>query len=226
MSSPGTFPPGFFERADERDDAEFYSVDRFVAHVDDRALRGISALYDELDVSGDVVDICSSWISHLPRRPRHLTVIGMNSAELASNPMADERIVADLNASPTLPSADASADFVTCAVSVDYLTKPLEVFAEVARTLRPGGLFVCTFSNRCFPTKAIRGWLGTDDRGRCAIVAAYFDATAGFDEPVVQIREPGAVGDPLYAVWATRSTDPTDPGDEGSPPGATGTVGP
>ncbi len=79
--------------------------------------------------------------------------------------MADERVVHDLNADPTLPFADESFDDVVCCVSVDYLTRPVEVFADVARVLRPGGRFVTTFSNRCFPTKAIRGWLANDDAG-------------------------------------------------------------
>jgi ubiquinone/menaquinone biosynthesis C-methylase UbiE len=104
-----------------------------------------------------------------------------------------------------LPFDDASFDAVTCCVSVDYLTKPLEVFADVARVLRPGGVFVCTFSNRCFPTKAIRGWLSTDDEGHCAIVRAYFEFTEGFAVPTVQLRNPEAHGDPLYAVWAHRT---------------------
>jgi SAM-dependent methyltransferase len=131
--------------------------------------------------------------------------MGMNPTELAANAAATEWFVRDLNVDPSLPSADAAFDAVTCCVSVDYLTRPLEVFSEVARVLRPGGLFVCTFSNRCFPTKAIRGWLSTNDEGRCAIVSAYFELTAGFDQPSVQLRNPGAIGDPLYAVWARRS---------------------
>ena len=92
-------------------------------------------------------------------------------------------------------------------MSIDYLVRPLEVFAEVARVLRPGGPFVCTFSNRCFPTKAIRGWLSTDDRGHAQIVATYFELTPGFDEPVAQHRNPGVRGDPLYSVWAQRSAN-------------------
>ena len=111
----------------------------------------------------------------------------------------------DLNVDPTLPFDDASFDAVTCAVSVDYLVRPLEVFDEVARVLRPGGVFVCTFSNRCFPTKVIRGWLANDDRGRVAIVARYFEIVDGFGDPTVEHRNPGLPGDPLYAVWATKS---------------------
>lgn len=200
------FPAGFFSRDDESDDGRFYAVDRLVTHIDDAAIAAVGELYEQLGLTGDVLDICSSWISHFHEAPERLVVTGMNESELAENEMASERVVHDLNEDPTLPFGDTSFDAVTCAVSIDYLTRPLDVFAEVARVLRPGGLFVCTFSNRCFPTKAIRGWLSTDDRGRCAIVATYFDLTEGFGEPVVEHRNPGAPGDPLYAVWARRES--------------------
>ena len=207
MTDRTAFPPGFFDRADDADDARFYAIDRFVAHVDEGAIAAIGALYEELGLTGPdvrVLDICASWISHFPAKPGRLVVTGMNAAELAANEMADAWSVADLNADPALDHPSGSFDAVTCAVSVDYLTRPLEVFAEVARVLRPGGSFVCTFSNRCFPTKAIRGWLATDDAGRCAIVAAYFAMTEGFEAPVVEHRNPAVAGDPLYAVRARR----------------------
>jgi hypothetical protein len=204
-----TFPAGFFSRTDETDDGEFYAFDRLVTHIDDGAIAAVGALYDDLNLSdptsGPVLDICSSWISHFSTKPERLVVTGMNAAELAANGMADERHVRDLNVDPTLPFDDAAFGAVTCCVSVDYLTKPLDVFAEATRVLRPGGVFVCTFSNRCFPTKAIRGWLHTDDRGRCRIVETYFGMTAGFDEPTVGLRNPNASGDPLFAVWARRA---------------------
>ena len=196
------FPPGFFDRADESPDDRFYAVDRLVTHIDEGAIATVGDLYDELGLSGEVLDICSSWISHFHQPPQRLVAMGMNHAELAANEAAGERVVRDLNVEPVLPFDDASFDAVTCCVSVDYLTRPLDVFAEAARVLRPGGLFVCTFSNRCFPTKAIRGWLSTNDEGRCAIVSTYFELTDGFDEPTVQLRNPGVRGDPLYAVWA------------------------
>ena len=84
-------------------------------------------------------------------------------------------------------------------------TRPVEVFAGVRRVLRPDAPFVCTFSNRCFPTKAIRGWLYSDDEQHCSIVATYFALAGGWDPAVAQRRTPpGHRGDPLYAVWATR----------------------
>ena len=202
MSSP--FPAGFFDRQDEHDDVAFYGTPRFVTHLDDAAIAAVSALYDELGTAGDVLDLMSSWVSHLPRRPRSLTVLGMNAAELAANRMADEVVVQDLNASPVLPFADATFDAVLNCVSVDYLVRPVEVYAEVARVLRPGGVSVCTFSNRCFPSKAIQGWLGTDDETHCAIVAEYHRQAGGFDEPVAEQRLDGRRSDPLWAVWARR----------------------
>ena len=198
------FPPGFFDRGDTSGDDRFYAVDRLLTHIDVGAIAAVTALYDDLGLTGDVLDICSSWISHFSSPPRRLVALGMNATELAANDAAGEWLVHDLNIDPTLPFDAASFDAATCCVSVDYLTRPLEVFAEVARVLRPGAAFVCTFSNRCFPTKAIRGWLSTDDEGRCAIVSAYFELTPGFDEPTVQLRNPGTRGDPLFAVWARR----------------------
>lgn len=205
MSEPSPFPAGFFDRSDDSDDGRFYAPPRLVTHIDEGAIVAVGALYEELDVGGEVLDLMSSWVSHLKAPPQRLTVLGMNRAELDANPLAAERVVHDLNADPHLPFEDSSFDDVLCCVSVDYLTRPLEVFAEVARVLRSSGRFVVTFSNRCFPTKAIRGWLATDDGGRVAIVRTYFDHTEAFAEPVVDTRVRGGFGvDPLYAVWAQR----------------------
>mgnify|MGYP001822402185 CR=1 FL=1 len=198
------FPPGFFDRADEAPDDRFYDFDRFVTHIDDDAIAAVGELYRQLELTGEVLDLCSSWVSHFDPAPTRLVALGMNENELAANPAAAEWLVHDLNADPVLPFDDASFDAVTCCASIDYLVRPLDMFAEVARVLRPDGHFVVTFSNRCFPTKAIRGWLATDEPGRCRLVAAYFAATAGFTEPIVEHRNPGVHGDPLYAVRAQR----------------------
>lgn len=196
--------PGFFDRADPTPDADFYAPPRLVTHIDDAAIAAVTALYAEqgIGVGACVLDLMSSWVSHLPARPAELVVLGMNAAELDANPMATERVVHDLNVDPVLPFNGARFDAVTCCVSVDYLVRPVEVLAEAARVLVPGGVVVLTFSNRCFPTKAVRGWLATDDAGRCAIVAAYLRAAGGFDEPAVSLRTPPGRGDPLYAVVA------------------------
>jgi SAM-dependent methyltransferase len=197
------FPEEFFRRQDEQPDPVFYEPPRFVTHIDDGAIASVGELYAELGVQGRVLDLCSSWVSHLRTKPVHLTVLGMNQPELAANPMADERIVHDLNADPSLPFPDRSFDSVVCTVSVDYLVHPIEVFDDVARVLVPGGVFCCTFSNRVFPTKAVLGWLYATEEQRPLIVAAYFKRSSGWSEPTVERRTPpGAGGDPLWGVWA------------------------
>jgi SAM-dependent methyltransferase len=200
------FPPGFFDRVDPTDDAGFYATPRLVTHIDDGAIAAVGALYAELGLAGtDVLDLMGSWVSHfLPSAvPRRLTVLGMNARELDANPVAAATVVHDLNAQPRLPFADASFDHATCCVSVDYLTRPIDVFRDVARVLRPGGLFVITFSNRLFPTKAIRGWLMNDSNAHCEIVREYFARAGGFAPATVELRTSlTALGDPLYAVYA------------------------
>ena len=201
------FPDGFFDRADPSSDLRFYAAPRFVTHIDDGAIAAVGALYEELGLDGNVLDLMSSWVSHFRRPPRRLTVLGMNAAELDANPAATSKVVHDLNADQRLPFTDASFDGVVCCVSVDYLVRPIEVFREAARVIRPGGAFVCTFSNRCFPTKAIGGWLATDDEQHCALVSEYFRRAGGWSPAVAQLRTPpGHAGDPLYAVWATSLT--------------------
>jgi SAM-dependent methyltransferase len=199
------FPPGFFDRSDPAEDHEFYGPARLVTHIDDGAIDAVGALYEDLAIRGEVLDLMGSWVSHFRRPPERLTVLGMNAGELAANRAAVATVVHDLNSDPHLPFPDASFDGAVCCVSVDYLVRPVEVFAEVARVVRPGGPFACTFSNRCFPTKAIRGWLYSTDEQHCEIVAEYFRRAGGWGPVIVERRTPEVHrGDPLYAVWAFR----------------------
>jgi SAM-dependent methyltransferase len=205
------WPAGFFERRDSSDDADFYAVPRFVTHIDEGAIRAVCELYDELGVpDGRVLDLMGSWVSHLSRPPEGgLVVLGMNAAELAGNPLAEEHVLRDLNRDPQLPFPDATFDAATCCVSIDYLVRPVEVLREVARVLRPQGVVVITFSNRCFPTKAIRGWLMTSDADHLTIVSTYLEQAAGFGPVTARRRTPeGGHGDPLYGVWARRLASP------------------
>jgi len=206
------FPDGFFDRTDPATDVEFYEPTRLVTHIDEGAIAAVGELYEELGIGGQVLDLMGSWVSHFRTAPEHLTVLGMNATELAENPAAASTVVHDLNSDPRLPFADESFDAAVCCVSVDYLIRPVEVFADVARVVRPGGLFVCTFSNRCFPSKAIRGWLYSSDVQHCEIVTEYFRRADGWDPAVAQRRtDPADRGDPLYAVWATRAIEVPGP---------------
>lgn len=204
------FDERFFERSDPSSDGLFYAQPRLVTHIDDGAIEAVGEIYDSLGIDGRVLDLMSSWISHFTNPPEELITLGRNGFELARNEAAVGGVVADLNDHPSLPFADDSFDHVVCAVSVDYLSRPLEVFDEVARVLEPGGIFCHVFSNRLFPTKAIRGWLEASEEERVSICAEYFRrsgparpgvlSSEGWNEPEATVRHIGA--DPLYAVWA------------------------
>ncbi|MCZ2812864.1 methyltransferase domain-containing protein [Modestobacter sp. VKM Ac-2979] len=204
------FPPGFFDRSDDGPDVHFYDRPRLVTHIDEAAVSAVGDLYAELGIDGSaprptrVLDLMSSWVSHFRTPPADLVVLGMNADELAANPAATTRLVHDLNADPTVPLPDDDVDAAVCCVSIDYLTRPVEVLAELGRVLRPGGVLAVTFSNRCFPTKAVRGWLATDDEQHGAVISELVRRSGRFTEPTIQLRTALGVGDPLYAVVAAR----------------------
>ena len=202
-------PAGFFDRADERPDGDFYAQPRLVTHIDAGAVSAVGELYAELGLedAGRVLDLMGSWVSHFRRAPDQLVVLGMNPVELEANEQASSWVVHDLNADPRLPFEDASFDGATCCVSVDYLVDPVAVLGDLARVLRPGAVAALTFSNRCFPTKAVRGWLETSDEEHVELVAQFFRDAGGWDEPVGETRvtRSWVGGDPLWAVHARRS---------------------
>ena len=202
--------PWAFRRLDEEDDSAFYAFPRLVVHIDDEAIAILTALYARLlPPRGRVLDLMSSWRSHLPASFAGEAVgLGLNAVELAENPQLAARVVHDLNREPVLPFADAAFDAAVCAVSVQYMTRPREVFREVRRVLRPGAPFVVSFSNRCFPDKAVALWRVADDEQHVAIVAGYFQSSAEPDAgwtPVEAFPHTPPLGDPLYAVWARRA---------------------
>lgn len=204
-------------RMDMRDDCVFYAEPRMVQHLDARALATVNALYRRLVSQGaDVLDLMASHDSHLHGcATRSLSVLGMNAAELDANRSASERLVLDLNREHTLPFADASMDAVACTASVEYLIAPRPVFAEVLRVLRPGGVFVLTFSNRWFPTKAIQVWSELHEFERLGMITQWLQL-AGFEDlhtyssrgwPRPQDdphAHETALSDPVYAAWGFR----------------------
>ncbi len=193
-----------FRRIDESRDALFYRQPRFVEHIDNGAIAAVTQLYREFfEPGGALLDLMSSWVSHLPPEFAYARVagLGMNAAELARNPQLSEWLVQDLNARPALPYESAAFDGAAICVSIQYLTRPVEVLAELARVLRPGAPLIVTFSNRCFPTKAVSAWHGADARGHFALIERYVAAAGGWLETTRLDRSP-AGGDPLYAFAA------------------------
>lgn len=201
---PDSLPPEYFARVDESADTGFYDQPRLVVHIDEGAIAAAGQLYAELlPPGGALLDLMSSWRSHLPPgfRYKSLVGLGMNAVELAQNPQLTSYVIRDLNANPALPFDDNSLDGAVCTVSVQYLTRPVEVFAEVGRVLRPGAPFVVTFSNRCFPSKAVRVWAATDDEQHARLVALYFQQAGLFGRIEAYDRSPrNRWGDPLYGV--------------------------
>jgi SAM-dependent methyltransferase len=200
------FPPDFFARLDESDDAAFYAPPRLVTHIDDATIAALTAYYREiLSPGADVLDLMSSWVSHLPETVRlgRVAGLGMNAAELAANPRLTEALVHDLNADPELPYDDESFDAALCAVSIQYLTRPVDVFADVGRVLRPGGRAVVSLSHRCFPTKAIRAWHVLPPEARIELVAEYLARARRFG-PAERIDRSPRGADPLWIVAARR----------------------
>jgi SAM-dependent methyltransferase len=204
-------PAELFQRVDESDDALFYSAPRLVAHVDEATIAALTRYYaDVLPSDGRVLDLMSSWISHLPPRPfEHVAGLGMNQHELDANPRLDQRVVHDLNLDPTLPFVSSSFDAVLIAVSVQYLTRPIEVFREIARVLRREGRVIVAMSHRCFPTKAVRAFHLLSAADRVRLVATYIELAGGFDTPQFVDRSPPN-SDPMWIVTALRA--PVEPG--------------
>jgi len=199
-------PNGAFLKEDGGDDANFYAPARLVTHIDEAATQALTAYYRAtLPAGGVLLDLMSSWVSHLPPEVAFAEVIGqgMNAEELRSNPRLSRSLVQDLNRNPVLQLEADSCDAALCCVGVQYLQRPLEVFAELSRILRPGAPFIVSFSNRCFPTKAVAIWRSLDARGHSALVRLYLER-AGFRDIRAEVLRDGFESDPLIAITGRR----------------------
>jgi SAM-dependent methyltransferase len=212
--------PDAFTRLDESDDSLFYAKDRFVSHLDSFALQTVERLIGELVVEEKpaILDLMAGWDSHLPRdlNPSKVVGLGLNVRELAENKALDEIVVKDLNKDPGLPFEDDTFDVVLNTVSVDYLVHPVEIFKEVGRILKPGGLFIVIFSNRMFPQKAVKVWRESSEDERILLVEDFFKASGRFESPTLFVSKGkprpkddkyahrGIPSDPIYAFYADK----------------------
>lgn len=203
-----TFVPEMFERMDDSEDTLFYAAPRKVVHIDEPAIRAAGQMIAATFApNGVLLDLMSSWRSHLPAgfAKQKLIGLGLNAEEMADNPDLDEYVVHNVNADPRLPFADASFDGVVITVSIQYLTHPLEIFAEVQRVLKNGCPFLVLFSNRMFPTKAVRVWQSLHDGQRARLIEAYFQTAGGYEDAVfADVSPQTGITDPLYAVCARK----------------------
>ncbi len=177
-------PDWAMRRMDEAPDEEFYRAPRLVTHIDDGAIAAVTQLYREFfPPGGAVLDLMSSWVSHLPPEVEYGRVVGlgMNAEELRRNHRLDEYVVQNLNRTPDLPFGNGEFDGAGICVSIDYLTDPIPVLREVGRVLKVGAPLVVTFSNRCFPEKAVAVWHRLDDKGHVELVTEYLRQAGNFE---------------------------------------------
>jgi SAM-dependent methyltransferase len=210
-----------FSRQDEADDANFYALPRMVIHLDEKAVARVKDIVRRCmpPINARVLDLMSSFRSHLPEdRPyREIIGLGMNATEMQANPQLNRFVVHDLNKLPQLPFGTGYFDAVVNIVSVQYLTQPIQVFREVARVLRPGGVSIVIFSDRMFPTKSVRIWRENDDEDHISLVQEYHRLSGGFTDIKVERHAGGGSSwfrgnqDPVYAVIATRTNSSTNP---------------
>jgi SAM-dependent methyltransferase len=193
-----------FARLDESDDQGFYAMPRFVQHIDDDAITALRDYYSSADLGSTVVDICSSWVSHLPDgNYRAVVGIGMNQQELKANTILTSFHVKNLNQDPKLPMEDASADSAICNVSIDYMIHPRELLQDVYRVLKPGSKVHLAFSNRCFPTKVIDKWLSTSDSQHVQLVATFLHFSGFVNVQAFDLKAPM---DPMYVVVGIKAS--------------------
>ncbi|MFC1824324.1 class I SAM-dependent methyltransferase [Thermodesulfobacteriota bacterium] len=214
------FEADAFSRLDDSDDRQFYSMDRFVNHLDSVALKTVEKLIGELIVEEHprILDLMAGWDSHIPAylQSTQIVGLGLNQNELKNNKALKAFFMHDLNRDPDLPFPDDYFDAVLNTVSVDYMTKPIHVFTEVGRILKPGGLFLVIFSNRMFPEKAIRIWREAGEEERVIYVEEFFNLSCAFENPVHFVSkgkprpsedkyaDSGLPSDPIYAVYAEK----------------------
>ena len=209
QDSTQPFPENYFQRVDGSDDRLFYTEPRLLVHIDDHAIAAIGEFFKQhIPENANILDLMSSWRSHLPDGfpTKKVVGLGMNEVEMRENPQLDEWVVHDLNYDPRLPFETDAFDAVVVTVSIQYMTRPVEVFSEVRRILKDDGAFYVIYSNRMFPTKAVAIWHNLDDNQRAQLIASYFVKSEGWSPPTARDVSPnlGFRTDPVFIVSASK----------------------
>jgi SAM-dependent methyltransferase len=209
-----------FSRKNEEEDALFYSLDRFVNHLDSLALSTVEKIINSLVIETEpvILDLMAGWHSHIPETliPSKVVGLGLNRNELEKNKDLTEWVFHDINHDFHLPFQSEYFDIVVNTVSVDYMTHPIDIFKEAGRILKPGGLFLVIFSNRMFLEKAVKVWRESSEEERVILVEEFFDKSGMFESPSVFVSkgrprpkddkyaETDLPSDPIYAVYSDK----------------------
>ncbi|MCP9809680.1 methyltransferase domain-containing protein [Cyanobium sp. HWJ4-Hawea] len=201
---------------DSSEDQLFYAQPRFVQHLDGSFRQRLTQLYqDRIPARAVVLDLMSSWVSHLPEDGVYERVIGhgLNEQELVANKRLDSHWLQNLNLNQEIPLKSESVDVTLIVAGWQYLQYPEAVAAELLRITRPGGMVIVSFSNRMFFTKAPQVWADGSDKDHLSYVGEVLLAQ-GWSKPEFLAEQTraqglkglvGGNGDPFFSVIATKS---------------------
>ena len=167
------------DKSDISDDEIFYQQPRFVHHLSDSFRTRLTSVYSEYLLNHHIIlDLMSSWVSHLPTNIRYKKVIGhgMNQAELSSNERLDSFFVQNLNKKQNMPIEDSSIDVVLIVAGWQYLQYPEKVSLELSRIIKSDSLLIISFTNRAFWTKAPNIWTYSSEEKRIEYVTSVLTA--------------------------------------------------
>ena len=166
-------------KLDTSDDQIFYQEPRYVHHLSHSFRDRLTNLYSKYLCKHHIIlDLMSSWVSHLPTNTKYKKVIGhgMNKSELNSNHRLDSFWVQDLNKTQNMPIEDSNIDIGLIVAGWQYLQYPEKVSSELSRIIKRDSLLVVSFSNRAFWTKSPNIWTNSSEDQRIKYVKSVLSA--------------------------------------------------
>ena len=161
------------EKIDTSDDQIFYQQPRYVHHLSEPFRSRLTSLYSEYLLKHHVIlDLMSSWVSHLPTNIRYKKVIGhgLNEAELITNKRLDRFWIQNLNKTQNMPIEDSCIDVGLIVAGWQYLQYPEKVSLELSRIIKPDSFLIISFTNRAFWTKSPNIWTYSSEENRMEYV--------------------------------------------------------
>ena len=200
-------------KIDISDDGIFYQQPRFVHHLSVSFRNRLTSLYSEYLLNHYIIlDLMSSWVSHLPSNISYKKVIGhgMNEAELSSNERLDRFFVQNLNKKQNMPIEDSSVDVGLIVAGWQYLQYPEKVSLELSRVIKSDSLLIISFTNRAFWTKAPNIWTYSSEEKRIEYVTSVLTSNGWRIEKILNEKTQdkklfgfySSESDPFFSVIA------------------------